>query len=148
MKEIYYLNKNDLPVIPTPHDCVIKEIRLEDQNLIFVFENDISNHDSARYYKSEAKSLIMTFHLESNIYDISFLQRKGHRFNRIFHKLGVYKEIDIYKKINRLTSLTSSSLEYLYHNVGYCSIIVKLWSKNSIILDITADYVELEWIVS
>ena len=145
MEEIYYLNKNDLPVIPTPHDCVIKEIRLDDQDLVFIFEDDISVHDAIQYQKPGAKSLVMTFHLQSDIYDISLLQRKGHPFNRIFHKLGVYKEIDIYKKTDELTALTSSNLEYLYHYVGYCSIIVKLWSKDSVICDITADYVKMEW---
>lgn len=148
MKEKYYLNKNDLPVIPTPHDCVINKIRLEGKNLILIFENDISVHDSVRCPKPEAKSLIMTFHLLGDICDISLLQRKRHPFNRVLHRPGVYKEIDIDKDINKLTSLTSSSLEYLYHYVGYCSIILKLWSMGSIILDIPADYVELEWIIS
>lgn len=148
MKEIYHLDKNELPVIPTPHDCVIKEIRLEDQNLIFIFEDDISVHDSIQCQKPQAKSLIMTFHLQNDIYDISLLQRKGHALNRLFHKLGIYKEIDIYKQISKLIDLSSVKLEYLYHYVGYCSIIVKLWSKDNIILDITADYVEMEWIVS
>lgn len=39
-------------------------------------------------------------------------------------------------------------LEYLYHNVGYQSIIIKLCSEGTgfIIIDAEADYVELEWI--
>lgn len=146
MKEIYYLNQKELPVIPTPHDCVIKEIRLDAQNLIFIFEDDISVHDSIQAQKPGAKSLIMTFHLQDDIYDISLLQRKGHAFNRLFHRLGVYKEIDIYKNASKLRALTFLKLEYLYHTVGYCSIILKLWSKDSIIMDITADYVEMDWI--
>ena len=38
-------------------------------------------------------------------------------------------------------------LEYLYHNVGYCSIITKLFANGFIILDAEVDRVELEWIV-
>ena len=35
-----------LPMIPTPHDCVIKRIREDADFLIFEFEDDISYHDS------------------------------------------------------------------------------------------------------
>ena len=37
-----------------------------------------------------------------------------------------------------LLNLPKNRLEYLGHNVGYCSIIVKLWSKKSIVLDMTS----------
>lgn len=58
----------------------------------------------------------------------------------------MFKEKDLVKRQKDLFNLTKDNLEYLYHNVGYCSIIVKLWSSNDIVLDITADYVEFEWI--
>ena len=29
MKKTYYLNKDVLPTIPVPHDCIIKKIRIE-----------------------------------------------------------------------------------------------------------------------
>ena len=47
-----------------------------------------------------------------------------------------------------LTQLTEGRfrLEYLYHNVGYGSIITKLFSGDEIILDAEIDYVEFEWI--
>ena len=55
-----------------------------------------------------------------------------------------------YKRLNngRITELAKGrfKLEYLYHNVGYCSIIIKLFSGEGIILDAEADYVEFEWI--
>lgn len=141
MKETYYLNKVELPTIPVPHDCVIKEIQLDGNNLIFVFENDISYHDSIKAFRPDAKSLIIRFHL---VDDISLFIRE--KPNRLFHKPGVYKEIDLTKSNNQLVDLPKKRLEYLYHNVGYCSIIVKLWSSSSIILDMTIDYVEFEWI--
>ena len=38
-------------------------------------------------------------------------------------------------------------LEYLYHYVGYQSMIIKLFSQTYITLDIATDYIEYEWIV-
>ena len=34
MKKTYYLNKDVLPTIPVPHDCIIKKIRIEHKWLI------------------------------------------------------------------------------------------------------------------
>lgn len=42
MKKTYYLNKDVLPTIPVPHDCIIKKIRIEHKWLIFTFDNDTS----------------------------------------------------------------------------------------------------------
>ena len=41
MKKTYYLNKDVLPTIPVPHDCIIKKIRIEHKWLIFTFDNPI-----------------------------------------------------------------------------------------------------------
>lgn len=144
MKDIYYLNQKQLPTIPVPHDGVIKEIHLEDDYLIFVFEDDISYHDSIKSIRPDIRSLIMKFHFVDNIYDINLFVRK--KTNRVLHKAGGYKEYELSQNKKILTDLTKNNLEYLYHNVGYCSIIIKLWSYESIIFDITSDYVELEWI--
>ena len=76
MKEIYYLNQKQLPTIPVPHDGVIKEIHLEDDYLIFVFEDDISYHDSIKSIRPDIRSLIMKFHFVDNIYDINLFVRK------------------------------------------------------------------------
>ena len=38
------------------------------------------------------------------------------------------------------------SLEYLYHNVGYCSIITKLHSDAPVMIDAGVDYLVYEWI--
>ncbi|MGN0600159.1 MAG: hypothetical protein ACI4JK_09720 [Oscillospiraceae bacterium] len=144
MKETYYLNTNELPTIPVPHDCVIKEIKLEEDCLTFVFEDDISYHDSIKNISPTAKSLIINFHFMNDIYDISLFMRD--KPNRISRKAGVFKEIELPEERDVLLNLPKSILEYLYHNVGYCSIIIKLWSSDSIVLDMAVDYVEFEWI--
>ena len=144
MKETYYLNGKEVPTIPVPHDCIVKDIKLDDGNLVFSFEDDISYHDSIKNKYPKAKTLIIRFHLIQDIYDINLFIRS--KANRFLHKAGVFREIDLTKRHKDLLTLTKYNLEYLYHNVGYCSIIVKLWSSNDIVLDITADYVEFEWI--
>ena len=88
MKEMYHLDTKIVPTIPVPHDCVVKEIRLEDNILIFIFEDDISYHDSIQNIRPGAKSLMIRFHLIQDIYDINlFVQSTANRF---LHKPGVY----------------------------------------------------------
>ena len=127
MKEQYFLNGESLPTIPVPHDCIIKNVRLKNQCIEFVFEDDISNYDSIKHYKPDAKSLIIRYHFANDPNDYS-----------------IYRWI----KPNRLLAKPEDNyrLEYLYHNVGYCSIITKLFSNGYIILDADIDYVEFEWI--
>jgi len=144
MKETYYLNDKEVPTIPVPHDCVVKDIQLENGNLVFRFEDDISYHDSIKNNYPKAKTLIIRFHLLQDIFDINLFIRS--KANRLFHKAGVFREIDLSKRQNDLINLTKDNLEYLYHNVGYCSIIVQLWSSRDVVFNIAADYVELEWI--
>lgn len=48
MKETYYLNGKEAPTIPVPHDCIIKDIKLDEGNPVFSFEDDISYHDSIK----------------------------------------------------------------------------------------------------
>ena len=157
-KTTYYLNKDVMPTIPVPHDCVVKEILLDDvetgctdvetlraTSLRFVFENDITYHDSIKSIcpNSDFKSLIIKFHLLDDIHDISmFVKNKTNRY----HPTSLYKEIFLSEDKYALLNLPKNRLEYLSHNVGYCSIIVKFWSKRSIILDMAVDYVEFEWI--
>ena len=141
MIETYYLNKEQLPTIPTPHDCVLTDIKIENQSIVFKFEEDISYHDSIKTIRPDAKSLIVKYHL---IDEESFSVYNWHKPVKIFASNGYYKSIDNCK----LTSLATNKikLEYLYHNVGYCSIITKLYSGGYIILDAEVDYVEFKWI--
>ena len=145
MKEKYYLNRKILPTIPVPHDCIIKRIQLNDDTLIFIFEDSISDNDSIQSILPNAKSLIMKFHLIDDISDVKLYTQE--KKDGIFHSTAIYKEIDLNTYDNPLLHLPDRKLEYLYHNIGYCSIIVKLWSVASIVMDITADYVEYDWLL-
>ena len=142
MKETYYLNKRKIPTIPVPHDCIIKKINLDNQFLIFTFEDDISYHDSIKCLNIKAKSLIIKYHLIDNI--DNYIVYKWFKPRKNLSKNGYYKSIDN----NKLVELTNTKfkLEYLYHNIGYCSIILKLFLKGYIILDANVDYIEYEWI--
>ncbi|MEG2014036.1 MAG: hypothetical protein RR063_12705, partial [Anaerovoracaceae bacterium] len=62
------------------------------------------------------------------------------------HKLSLTKgEGFILEKNDSLIKMAEDRLEYLYHSVGYQTVMLKLWSKGSIIVDISADYVEYDW---
>ena len=142
MKEIYYLNEATLPTIPDPHDCVIKSIFLKDHCIEFVFEDDISYHDSIKYVKPQAKSLIIRYHFADDMDDFSIY--KWVKPKKPFSNKEHFQRLDN----SKLTQLAKGSfkLEYLYHNVGYRSIITKLFSNGPVILDAYIDYVEFEWI--
>ena len=146
MKETYFLNGDTLPTIPVPHDCIIKKAQLKDQFIEFIFEDNISYHDSIKYYKPDAKSLIIRYHLSGDPDDYSIYKwiKPKRLLSKLFSKDGHYKKI----KNSLLTELPEGKfrLEYLYHNVGYCSIITKLFLNGYIILDADVDYVEFEWI--
>ena len=146
MKEKYFLNGESLPTIPVPHDCVIRKIQLKNQCIEFIFEDDISYHDSIKYYKPDAKSLIIRYHFAYDTDDFSIYKwvKPMRLLSKLFSIDGHYKRI----KNSLLTELPEDKfkLEYLYHNVGYCSIITKLFSNDYIILDADIDYVEFEWI--
>lgn len=144
MKETYYLNQDTVPTIPVPHDCVIKDIRVGESSISFIFEDDISQHDSIKSIRPGAKSLIVTFHLLTDISDATMFVRG--RANRLLHRPGAYKEIDDTKLEAALHSLAGHNLAYLYHNVGYCSLIIHLWAAKSIVLDLNTDYVLFEWV--
>ena len=139
MKEIFYLNKDILPTIPVPHDCVIKDIQIGGQHLTFVFEDDISYHDSIKFIAPEAKSLIIRYHLTD---DDSFSVYKWRKPRKFSLKKGYYACLDN----SRLSKPSKDKIEYLYHNVGFSSIIIKLFSGGMVIVDAEVDYVEYEWI--
>ena len=146
MIEKYVLNGESLPTIPVPHDCVIKQIHLNKQCVEFVFEDDISCHDSIQYYKPGAKSLIIRYHfaIDSNDFSIYKWVKPMKLLSKLFSTEGHYKRI----KNSLLTELPEGKfkLEYLSHCVGFCSIIIKLFSNGYVILDADIDYVEFEWI--
>ena len=57
MNELYHLDTDVLPSMPTPHDCVIKTILVdkEKQLISFVFEDNLSEYDSYSSSKTKCK---------------------------------------------------------------------------------------------
>ena len=142
MTETYRLDEKQLPTIPLPHDCKIKSIRLEGRTVEIIFEDDISRYDAIQYWKPDARSLIMRFHLDCEPEECEILRRVRRR--KPFGKNGYYRVIGFAE----LSGLTENGLEYLYHYVTYCSVIVNLftWKTGNIFLNMDAKTVELEWI--
>ena len=137
MKELYYLSDFKLPIIPTPHDCVIDKIEFNGIFLTFFFEKDITYHDSISVLNKNARSLIIRFHLTDD-FDIF-----KHKVTNIFiFKSEKYVKIKNEKFLNNKKYKT----EYLYHTVGYQKINVSLYQNGFVNIVINADYVELEWI--
>ncbi len=136
--ERYYLNAEVLPNLPTPHDCVIETVSFEKDFLVFTFEKDISSHDSIKHINPNLYSLIIKYHLV----DPLFHTYKWKLHTSLFGPEGYVfidnkKLIDISKK---------NKLEYLYHNIGYESILLKLYQNGNIIIDAQVDFIEYEWI--
>ena len=134
----YYLNKDTVPTIPLPHDCEIKKVTIQEDYIIFEFEDDISYHDSIRDINPDAKSLVIKIHLvdDFDTYKMKYYRKPWCR--------GDYSRIDN-AKLEKIAK--KEKLAYLYHYVGYQSMIIKLFSQTCITLDITTDYIEYEWIV-
>ena len=133
MKEVYFLNKKELPTMPVPHDCIIKKINIENDFMEFIFEDDISYHDLIKNIDPDAKSLKIKYHIMDKDYFSIYKWEKPDNYRHID-----YKEFINLPKIH--------TLEYLYHNVGYNSLIIKLMLQDEIIIDIMVDYIEYEWI--
>lgn len=138
MKEIYHLNGDVLPAMPVPHDCRIRSISLEDEWLIFAFEDDINHHDTANPVKGNAGSLVIRYHLVDNGFSLYRYQKPFVRF------LGEGAFIGL--KQDKLFSLPAENLEYLCHYVGYNSIVIKMFSQSEVVLEATLDVVEYEWL--
>lgn len=151
MKEIYYLNQESLPTIPVPHDCTIKTIRIENQDIAFVFDDDISNYDTIARIQPQAKSLVIRYHFTDSVRDYSIYNWvKPNSLN----KNGCYQCLaNCLTNGNHetLLTLTDSTLEFLDHYVSEYgrSILIKMFSssKREILLEADVDRIEFEWIV-
>ncbi len=135
MRRKYHLNKKHLPTIPVPHDYVIKKVEANQEFISFYFEDDITYHSSAEMLFPGAKTLIMRFHLLDPDYDLlkwKVSKTKGK---------GYYP----YEYQNLKMSL-KRDLVYLEHNIGFQSIIIKLFRMDLIIIDAKIDYVLIDTI--
>ena len=130
-----------LPTIPTPHDCVIRRICTEGDDLVLAFEDRITDHDSARYYCPTARSLTVRFHLLER----EFSLYKENRRRPPREGTSSFTALDG-DALFRLPDGTWK-LEYLYHYVAYRSMILVLWAGREYRLELPAvDRVELNWI--
>lgn len=136
MTETYRLDEIRKPAyLPCPHDCLIKEIRIEDDFLTLIFEDDISYHDSFEAFKT----LKIRYHLPLKDC-ISVLEQK---IQKCFFKKKYYF---VKAEPKDLIKMTKVELSYLYHFVGYREIIIELASPFEVFLNIETDYAEYEWI--
>ena len=148
MTELYRLDTDELPCMPTPHDCVIKTILVDKdkQCISFVFENDISEYDSVANQRPNAKSLVIKYHFYYDVEDYKLLKWVK---PSLLHRYGGWKYLcDEYIKNGKhdaLLKLTKYDLEYLCHHVAYKFIIIELWADTHIVLQLDVDTVEYEW---
>ena len=147
MNELYRLDTDVFPCMPTPHDCVIKTILVDNDNqcISFVFEDDISGYDSIDYYRPNAKSLVIKYHFYEAVEDYDLYRSMKPSF---WHRHGGYERLtDCEKgKHDALLNLTKHYLMYIGHNVAYRNIIIELCADTEIVLRFWVDTVEYEWI--
>ena len=151
MKDVYFLDKEELPTIPVPHDCPIKAILVEDQNMVFVFEDDLTGYDTFARIQPQAKSLVIRYHFTERVRDYSIY--KWMKPN-LLNKDGCFKCMaDGFTNENQetLVKLTESTLEYIDHYVSAYSrsFLIQLFSssKNEILIEADVDQIEFEWIL-
>ena len=140
MVERYNLNQITLPTIPVPHDCVVTNILEDDEYLIFLFEEDISYHDSIQAIHPSAKGLTIRFHKTDGFREDMEL----YQYTSFKHQSGYMSKKP--KRLFELTAHRKRPVEYLEHFVASNTMIIHLFSKNSIMLRLFTDYVEFEWI--
>ncbi len=134
--ETYSLTGEALPTIPVPHDCVIKEISLADGWLVLSFEENIARHESVQYSHPNARTLQMRIHLLDE------------KLNLLAYERRRYENVYVERKPKKLFELArrEEQLEYLKHFVGYGEMQIELFqSAGSILIDLYADRVEMEW---
>lgn len=134
--ETYGLTGKALPTIPVPHDCGIKEISLADGWLVLSFEENIARHESVQYSHPNARTMQMRIHLSDE------------EFNLLAYEHRRYENVYVQRKEKKLFELArkEEELDYLNHLVGYGEMQIELFqSAGSILVDLYADRVEMEW---
>ena len=138
MKKTYKLTNKTYPIIPIPHDCVIKEFIIKEYELDLVFGEDLGEYDYTRLYYPNAKTLIMRFISNEKLI------------------IDVYKVIDeeehgrswkIQLEDNILNSFKGKEVWYLYHWIGP-GMIIKIFNYEDLVeyyIEINCDMVITEW---
>lgn len=143
MIETYRLDQTELPILPCPHDCVIKKIAFDDSYITFVFEEHISLHESIQHIRPQSDSLIVRYHLIAPDFLTYRAIRHATRLGKRFGNEG-YHLVD-----NReLKESVKFRLEYLGQRIDFKTILVELCREDcvSILVDAAVDSIEYEWI--
>lgn len=140
MKTTYYLNQDNLPTIPTPHDCLVTAVAYDSEFLTLKFEDTISNHDSIKTINPNAKSLIIKIHLDP-VFGSTFDTYKWKSKLSLLKREGFLLE-----KNEKVFGKHFKPMCYLSHYVAYNSIIIKLFGWEYIVLKMESDFIEFEWI--
>ena len=147
--ETYLLDGNNVSKIPVPHDCVITEIREEDDYLVLDFEDDICCHDSIQAVHPDAQTLTVRFHLEYG--GLNGVKAYGalqgiYQYRRSKKHGEGYMRIKSLKELQKLIKGCYFPATYLYHYISaYQQVIVELCVDDSTLLMLWADSVEFVW---
>lgn len=134
--ETYSLIEKTLPTIPVPHDCVIREISLEDGWLVLSFEEGLARRDAVRCIHPEADTLRMRIHLTEEPALYAYERRR-------------YECVYVQRKPRKLLELArrEAPLEYLGHFVAYGAMRIELFQETGdLAVELCADQVVLEWL--
>ena len=148
MVETYLLDGRTPSGIPLPHDCEIRDIREDDDDLIIDFEEDISYHDAIKAVHPDAQTLTVRFHLEYGGLDgvKAYGGLQGiYRYRRSKKHGEGYMLVKSLKKLRKLMKACSFPATYLYHYVTFHQVIVELNVDHSTLLMLWADVVKFEW---
>lgn len=140
----YSLEGETLPLIPCVHDCAIASIDSDGEYIILYFDDYLSSYDSISEIRPGANKLTIRYHLCDPWISV---------FRKFRHKTSQDNGYEIgyimYDDQNEFFKKTADmKLFYLYHCIGYDTVILKLWSDSipgEVILEMNADLVEYEW---
>ena len=136
MTEKYFLDKESLPFMFVPHDCVIADADVSTEYLTFIFAGNIRHCDSTNPILPARRSLIIRYHLIDET--ILAYKWKRNRWNREKSGYFVADAEDCKKWVKK-------NLQYINHHVAYRSIVIDLYADSEIELRLSVDFVEYEW---
>ena len=134
--ETFNLIGQQLPTIPVPHDCVIKEIALDEGWLILSFEDDLSYHESIKCIHPNARTLTIKFHMIGEPYLELYAYEQRN-----------YENVYVQRKTKKIFTIVKESrkLEYIGHHVAFGSMIIELCANQLYIIELQADDIVYEW---
>lgn len=137
MAERYLLSGRTLPVMPVPHDCVIENIEVTEEYIVFRFENGIHDRPAVKIVHPGARSLVIKYRLADPCFYVYRQEEPTVRGRMPGYKFVEQEELPG----------TAKGWSYLCHYVGYNAIIIKLWrGRSNLFIDARVDEAEYDWI--